>query len=193
MFRYKAFISYSHEDEVWASWLHQQLEAFEVPDTVSPSRRLGTVFRDREEFSASRDLSRAIDQALTDSEAMIVICSPACARSIWVACRVIFWRENLRLCWTRSSPETWSKQRQRAHQQWINFILIHTTDDIVFFGRATSNVRRTPESATIGACYGLFKFLPRFINFCLLQAINNLRQEISKCSLVTTGCDAAGW
>ena len=30
-FRYRAFISYSHADEVWAKWLHKSLETYRVP------------------------------------------------------------------------------------------------------------------------------------------------------------------
>jgi hypothetical protein len=28
---YKAFISYSHQDESWAKWLHKALESYKIP------------------------------------------------------------------------------------------------------------------------------------------------------------------
>ncbi len=53
--KYSAFISYSHKDEKWASWLHKALETFKVPKyLVGETTAMGTVpermakvFRDR--------------------------------------------------------------------------------------------------------------------------------------------------
>ena len=58
-FKYRAFISYSHKDEKWASWLHRALETYRVPkylvgqDTAfgKVPDKLGKVFRDREELA----------------------------------------------------------------------------------------------------------------------------------------------
>ena len=33
--RYKAYLSYSHEDARWATWLHRALEAYRVPARLS--------------------------------------------------------------------------------------------------------------------------------------------------------------
>ncbi len=89
--RFAAFISYSHRDEVAAAWLHRKLEAYRPPEGVSapagmPTRdgRIAPVFRDREELSTSHDLSGAIMEALTNANALIVLCSPASAASHWV-------------------------------------------------------------------------------------------------------------
>jgi hypothetical protein len=30
-FRYKAFISYSHQDRDWGAWLQRQLEGYRIP------------------------------------------------------------------------------------------------------------------------------------------------------------------
>lgn len=90
--KYKAFISYSHSDEKWAKWLHRALETYvvhkrlvgmetsagEVPSKIAP------VFRDRDELASATDLSTLINRALSVSSALIVICSPAAARSPWV-------------------------------------------------------------------------------------------------------------
>ena len=89
--RYAAFISYSHRDEKHAAWLHRALEMFKAPaditipqDLPNRDRRLSPVFRDREELSSSHDLSESIQEALASSNALIVICSPAAAKSRWV-------------------------------------------------------------------------------------------------------------
>ncbi len=46
--------------------------------------RLRPIFRDREELSSASDLSVKIKDALAESESLLVICSPAAARSKWV-------------------------------------------------------------------------------------------------------------
>ena len=87
--RYRAFISYSHADEKWAKWLLRSLEAYRVPRHIVEryaldTNRLIPIFRDREELASSGDLSATIQNALTESASLIVICSPAAAASRWV-------------------------------------------------------------------------------------------------------------
>jgi len=91
-YRYKAFISYSHTDEAWARWLHRAIEAYRVPRKLVGSQtamgkvpsRIRPVFRDRDELSSASDLGDTVKQALSQSENMIVICSPSGAASLWV-------------------------------------------------------------------------------------------------------------
>lgn len=91
MAKYKAFISYSHSDEKWASWLHKALEAYRPPKglvgRVTPHGpvpdRFAPVFRDREELATSTSLGDTLTQALEDSACQIVICSPRAAQSRW--------------------------------------------------------------------------------------------------------------
>jgi tetratricopeptide (TPR) repeat protein len=86
-YKYKAFISYSHKDKKWGSWLHRVLEAYRTPKNLvnaDTPARLVPVFRDREEFASSPDLPGQIRQALESSESLIVICSPSSAKSRWV-------------------------------------------------------------------------------------------------------------
>jgi hypothetical protein len=91
-YKYWAFISYSHADEAWATWLHGALETYRVPRTLVGRRtsqgaippRLFPVFRDREELSSAADLSTKIQDALRQSRSVIVICSPTAAVSRWV-------------------------------------------------------------------------------------------------------------
>lgn len=95
--RYWAFLSYSHEDRDWASWLHRALETYAVPkDLIGRSgpagpapKRLRPIFKDREELAASADLRERVHSALAASSALIVICSPAAARSPWVQDEIV--------------------------------------------------------------------------------------------------------
>lgn len=90
--RYRAFISYSHTDDEWSRWLHRALESYRVPKSLVDSRgmdgkvpaKLYPIFRDRDELPSSADLGEQITSALTRSSYLIVICSPAAARSHWV-------------------------------------------------------------------------------------------------------------
>ncbi len=90
--RYRAFLSYSHTDVSWARWLHTRLERFHVDkdlvgrDTVMGSvpSKLRPIFRDREDFSGGSTLTDATVAALDQSAALIVVCSPAAASSIYV-------------------------------------------------------------------------------------------------------------
>ncbi|MEO5971829.1 MAG: toll/interleukin-1 receptor domain-containing protein [Sphingomicrobium sp.] len=89
--RYYAFLSYSHEDEAMADWLHRALEGFRVPPSLAGTAtatgaipaRLAPIFRDRRELAASGSLSDEIRDALHVSRFLIVLCSPAAARSRW--------------------------------------------------------------------------------------------------------------
>ncbi len=86
-FRYTAFVSYAHEDEAFATWLHRRLERFVIPRTLrraTGARRLGAFFRDRDELASGGSLSERIIAALRNSEHLVVVCSAASARSPWV-------------------------------------------------------------------------------------------------------------
>jgi eukaryotic-like serine/threonine-protein kinase len=89
---YRAFISYSHQDQSWARWLHKALETYRVPSRLvgevtasgTITRRLVPVFRDRDELPSATDLSGKVNEALARSANLIVICSPSAATSRWV-------------------------------------------------------------------------------------------------------------
>src|SRR3954451_19468233 len=92
--KYWAFISYSHNTQYrrWGEWLHRRLETYRVPKNLvgKPGRneriprRCVPIFRDREELATTSDLGAPIRQALQESRTLVVICSPAAARSQWV-------------------------------------------------------------------------------------------------------------
>ena len=90
--RYMAFLSYSHHDSEIAAWLHEELEEFHVPtrlvgkltDQGPVPKRLSPIFRDRHELAAASDLGEEIEEAIGGSRFLIVLCSPAAAKSRWI-------------------------------------------------------------------------------------------------------------
>ena len=87
-----AFLSYSHKDSDTADWLHESLEQFRVPPMLvgrlteqgPVPRRLTPIFRDRHELVAASDLGEEIEEAITGSRFLIVLCSPAAVQSRWI-------------------------------------------------------------------------------------------------------------
>jgi tetratricopeptide (TPR) repeat protein len=98
--RYWAFLSYSHDDMRWASWLHRALETYDLPRRLVGRRtsggtvpsRLRPVFRDRDEMRAGSQLTENLKEALAQSASLIVICSPQAARSEWVAKEILYFK-----------------------------------------------------------------------------------------------------
>ncbi|MET0395998.1 MAG: TIR domain-containing protein [Longimicrobiaceae bacterium] len=97
--RYWCFISYRHadnreQDRAWASWLHGELERYDVPPALVGKKnargdvipaRIYPVFRDEQSQAANSDLGRAIADALDSSRFLVVLCSPRAAESRYVA------------------------------------------------------------------------------------------------------------
>jgi TIR domain-containing protein len=91
-FKYRAFISYSHADTGWAKWLHRGLESFHIDEdlvgretaTGAVPTALRPIFRDRDEFTAGQTLTGQTLATLDASHALIVVCSPASAKSRYV-------------------------------------------------------------------------------------------------------------
>ena len=84
---YYAFISYKSEDVEWAIWLQHELEHYHLPASFNGRtdirQELRPVFRDIDELSAG-NLPVQIQQALENSQNLIVVCSPQAAASPWV-------------------------------------------------------------------------------------------------------------
>ena len=105
--KYSAFISYRHADNKemgrkWASWLHETLEAYEVPkdlvgkineslEPVPPS--LYPVFRDEQELRATPHLRDDVFHALENAGLLVVICSPRVLESAYVADEIRYFKE----------------------------------------------------------------------------------------------------
>lgn len=91
-FRYWAFLSYSHHDKGVAKRLQKRLETYRVPQRLVGREtshgpvpaRVSPVFRDRDELHAGADLKASVQDALSRSRWLIVVCTPDAARSPWV-------------------------------------------------------------------------------------------------------------
>lgn len=96
--RYAAFLSYCHQDNGWAAWVHRSIERYRLPAKLvvrdaDARSRLKPIFRDREELPSAGDLGEKITQALAHSRALIVVCSPACARSKWTNQEILRYKQ----------------------------------------------------------------------------------------------------
>jgi WD40 repeat protein len=92
--KYKAFISYSHNDEEFGSWLHRELEKYKIPKRLYESypdlpKSLYPIFRDRYELDAGDILGEEIPKALKNSNALVIICSKSSSNSKWVNKEII--------------------------------------------------------------------------------------------------------
>lgn len=100
--RYAAFISYCHADSKSAVALQRFLETYRLPrdvagaeaDRATLQARLRPVFLDRADMPAGTDLRGEIDAALIASTALIVVCSPAAAKSRWVNLEIERFRQH---------------------------------------------------------------------------------------------------
>jgi hypothetical protein len=88
--KYDAFISYSHSaDARVAAAVQSGLERLAKPWY---RRRSLKVFRDDTDLTASPGLWSAIERAVDQSDAFVLIASPEAASSIWVEREVMRWR-----------------------------------------------------------------------------------------------------
>lgn len=90
--RYRAFFSYARADDRVANWLHRQLDGYRTPKPLVGSdgelgpvpAKLHPIFRDRTDLESGGHVDAALQQALEDSETLIVLCTPTSAKSHWV-------------------------------------------------------------------------------------------------------------
>ncbi len=87
---YDAFISYRHceLDSFVAENLHKKLENFRLPKSVrskvkNGKTKISRVFRDVDELPLSEDLSDPINNALSNTDFLITICTPRYPLSRW--------------------------------------------------------------------------------------------------------------
>ena len=87
-YHYYAFVSYATTDSKWAKWLQHQLSYYHIPSAVRKSK-IGVPQKIRPIFIYEYDLAgnqlhQAIEQELSASKYLIVICSPSAAKSKYV-------------------------------------------------------------------------------------------------------------
>ena len=104
---YWCFVSYKHADNKeegrqWATWLHQQLETYEVPEDLvgKPNsageeipERIFPVFRDEEELGAGSHLTDRLYRALECSRVLVVLCSPRVVESPYVDAEIRYFKK----------------------------------------------------------------------------------------------------
>lgn len=104
---FSGFISYNHQDssrpgQDWAAWAQGILQSYKTPDElvgqtsiygdpVPPS--MPHIFRDKTQLPGTGDLDSMLKEALTRSRVLIVLCTPAAARSPWVNQEVRFFKQ----------------------------------------------------------------------------------------------------
>lgn len=96
---YAAFISYCHEEAAVhaAEQIQKEIERYRIPKGLRPAdgrKRLGRVFRDREELSSSNDMEVHLKEALAHSEFLILVLSPGVPSSPWVAREIELFLKN---------------------------------------------------------------------------------------------------
>lgn len=90
--KYDAFISYSHAaDGELAPSLQKAFHRIAKP--IFKFRSLN-VFRDETSLSATPHLWNTIEDALRQSQYLVLLASPTAAQSIWVQKEVEFWLNN---------------------------------------------------------------------------------------------------
>lgn len=121
-FRYEAFISYRHvqRDRKLARRIQRSIEGFRVPQRVkSRAPRLGKCFRDEDELPTTSSLPKMIEDALSHSRYLIVICSPDMRESRWCAREIELFsqmrgRENVILALSSGEPPETAELMQQA-------------------------------------------------------------------------------
>lgn len=93
--KYDAFISYRHceLDKFNAVNIQKKLESFKLPKSlkgITPSgkTKITRVFRDQDELPLASNLSDPIEDALVNSDWLIVICTPRLKESQWCATEI---------------------------------------------------------------------------------------------------------
>ncbi|MCK4865201.1 MAG: toll/interleukin-1 receptor domain-containing protein [Gammaproteobacteria bacterium] len=94
---YKAFICCSSTEHEWGHWLKKAFTKYKIPRSLIGTQRrdgtvgqkIGDVYLDLNETSKSSNLGARIQSDLEKASYLIVICSPAAARSEWIAEQII--------------------------------------------------------------------------------------------------------
>nr|WP_288730938.1 TIR domain-containing protein [uncultured Anaerobutyricum sp.] len=88
-YKYDIFISYKHEalDKAVAARLQKSLEHYKIPKEIQKNtgkNKIKRVFRDEEELAVSSDLGKEIEDQISQSEYLLVVCSKKTKESQWV-------------------------------------------------------------------------------------------------------------
>lgn len=153
--KFRAFISYSHNDARHGRALHRFLENYKIPKHLVGKktsigiipRRLRPIFRDREELPSASDLGVLVEQALKAAQFLIVICSPNSAISKWVNEEVLSFKKLGRtsriLCIiVDGEPNATDLPGRQSEECFCEALRFHIDDDL-----RLSNRRAEPVAA----------------------------------------------
>nr|VFJ44250.1 MAG: WD40 repeat [Candidatus Kentron sp. FW] len=139
-FKYKAFISYSHQaDQELATSIQESLQILAKPWY---RQRVFEIFRDQTNLSVAPDLWGTIIEALSQSEYLILMCSPKAAESEWVPREVDWWLE---------------------HRDIDTIALVLTEGEITW--NDDSRDFGTETSALVSNLYGRYRRIPLYLDF----------------------------
>ncbi len=185
-YKYWAFISYSHQDEAWAKWLHKSLETYRVPRKLvgrasgqgEIPKRLLPVFRDRDELPGASDLGGKITEALSQSRSLIVVCSPKSAVSKWVNEEVKSYktlgRENRVLCLiVDGEPNATDKPESGLVECFPPAVRFHVSPENKVTNQPTEPIAADAREGKDGKTNALFKL----ISGILVVGYDELRQR----------------
>ena len=82
--RYDAFLSYSHEDAAMAERISRRIRSYRPPRAAGLTRKKLEVFRDRERLTANPDLGQLLADTVGAADHLVLLASPASARSTYV-------------------------------------------------------------------------------------------------------------
>lgn len=96
---YNAFISYKHAelDNKIAAQIEKDLEHYHIPRKLQKKtgyKRIERIFRDKDELPITSNLSGTIEEALLNSEYLIVLCSKSTCLSTWVEREIKLFLQN---------------------------------------------------------------------------------------------------
>lgn len=91
MDKYFAFLSHDHEDREFVKRLHRDLERYRIPKQIRIKTgidNLHPIFLDRDELPATHQLTKAIEDALSESKFLVLVVSDHSMQSEWVRSEV---------------------------------------------------------------------------------------------------------
>ena len=96
---YNAFISYKHPDldNKVAAMIEKDLEHYHIPARIQKKtgiKKIERIFRDTDELPITSDLSATIEEALANSDHLIVLCSTNTCKSTWVEREIQLFLQN---------------------------------------------------------------------------------------------------
>lgn len=198
-YHYKAFITYSHDDSDEAARLQRALESYRVPPRLVGQssgdgriqRRIGRIFRDREELAAGATLSETLNAALAASEYLIVVCSPSARASRWVNLEIEQFRKTHRdeniLCYVVDGEPLAGRDPDKEHLECFPAALGYLEKDSID-GIATEAVAADMREEGDGRHHARLKLISGLLGVGLDELVQrDSQRRHQKLMAVATG------